>query len=146
MHWANNVKYEMIPNKKWILQFACSPWFFANAINVIHSGQNQFCICAAAIENFEESVSRESSCICCVFAWLGPNYSFFIGNHSYLKFLALESTQGPEGAPDGQDLTISDPNVVLGGQGLFLIIRFSFHLIFNPFCSRINPKDRGCPC
>ena len=33
--------------------------------------------------------------------------------------------QGPEGAPDGQDLAISGPNVVLGGQGLFLIIRFS---------------------
>ena len=44
---------------------------------------------------------------------------------SYLTFLALESTQGPEGAPDGQDLAISGPNLTLRGQGLFLIIRFS---------------------
>ena len=48
-----------------------------------------------------------------------------MGIISYLTFWALESTQGPEGAPDGQDLAISGPNVVLGGQGLVLIIRFS---------------------
>ena len=54
-----------------------------------------------------------------------PIIHFLMGIISYLTFLALESTQGPEGAPDGQDLAISGPNVVLGGQGLVLIIRFS---------------------
>ena len=49
---------------------------------------------------------------------------FSSGINSYLTLLALESTQGPEGVPDGQDLAISGPNVVLGGQGLVLIIRF----------------------
>ena len=54
-----------------------------------------------------------------------PLSIFLLGIISYSTFLTLKSTQGPEGAPDGQDLAISGPNVVLGGQGLFLIIRFS---------------------
>ena len=49
---------------------------------------------------------------------------FSLGINSYLTLLALEPTQGPEGAPDGQVLTISSPHVVLGGNGLVTIIRF----------------------
>ena len=48
-----------------------------------------------------------------------------MGIISYLTFLALESTQGPEGAPDGKDLAISGLHVFLGSQGLVLITRFS---------------------
>ena len=48
-----------------------------------------------------------------------------MGIITYLTFLAVESTQGPEGAQYGQYLAISGLNVVLGGQGLGLIIRFS---------------------
>ena len=42
-------------------------------------------------------------------SWMGPNYPFFIGNHIIFNIFGLT-------------------NVVLGGQGLFLIIRFSLEI------------------
>ena len=46
-----------------------------------------------------------------------------LGINSYLPLLALESTTGPEGAPDV--LAIIGPDVVLGGHGWVSIIRIS---------------------
>ena len=39
-----------------------------------------------------------------------------------MTLLALESTQGPKGYPDGQVLAISSPVVVLGGHGWVPIV------------------------
>ena len=44
--------------------------------------------------------------------------------------MALESTPGPEGGPDGQVLAVSGPHVVLGGHGWVSIIRFSLGIKF----------------
>ena len=55
---------------------------------------------------------------------LGSNYPFFIWDQFLLNTLALESTPGPEGGPDGQVLAISGPHVVLGGHGWVSIVRF----------------------
>ena len=38
------------------------------------------------------------------------------GINSYLTLLALQSTQGPEGGPDGQVLAVSGTHDVLGGR------------------------------
>ena len=57
---------------------------------------------------------------------LVPIFRFSFGINSYLPLLALESTPGPEGAPDGIVLAISGPLVVLGGHGWFPIIRFLY--------------------
>ena len=54
---------------------------------------------------------------------------FSYGINSYLTLLALESTQGPKGYPDGQVLAISGPVVVLGGHGWVPIIHFLMGII-----------------
>ena len=51
---------------------------------------------------------------------------FLLGIKSYFTFYVLESSQGPEGAPDGKVLAISGPLVVLGGHGWFPIIWFLY--------------------
>ena len=59
--------------------------------------------------------------------------------------MALESTPGPEGGPDGQVLAVSGPHVVLGGHGWVSIIRFSLGInsYFSLFAleSTQGPKD-----
>ena len=46
-----------------------------------------------------------------------------------MTLLALESTQGPKGYPDGQVLAISGPVLVLGGHGWVPIIHFLLGII-----------------
>ena len=71
---------------------------------------------------------------------------FSLGIKFYQTLWVLESSQGPEGAPDGKVLAISGPLVVLGGHGWFPISVFIWNqCLLTTFCSRIDPRARGCP-
>ena len=51
-------------------------------------------------------------------------FQFAHGCSLFLQ-LALESSQGVEGTPDGQFLAVSSPHIVLGGHEWVSIIRLS---------------------
>ena len=67
--------------------------------------------------------------------------------NSYLTLLALETTQGLEGVPDGQVFAIVGLLVVLGGHGLVPIIRFSFGInSYLPLLAlESTPGPEGAP-
>ena len=66
------------------------------------------------------------------------------GINSYLTLLALETTQGLEGVPD---FAIAGHLVVLGGNGLVPIIRFSFGInSYLPLLAlESTPGPEGAP-